>query len=285
MHPEVEIKCAQATGLDGKSVSDIHHGLIGETDIKFSSSADCSTCDVLFICNAGLTVAELNQIRHTRPGLKIIMLEAPAGLDMKKEGIVYGLPEINRKPLVRGATAALIPHPFASMALVALFPFASHLLLGGDIDISVSAPEAIIADSDTESDGKEISGVLHDIQQSFNGRVNIESKPSDARRSALMEISFDCPLNLEQMLDLYNIYDDHRFSFVTTRRVGVSEVAGTNKCVITVGRTGPGRASLSVAADCRLRGGSGEAVHVMNLMFGLHEKTGLNLKAIDFDKI
>ncbi len=35
----------------------------------------------------------------------------------------------------------------------------------------------------------------------------------------------------------------------------------------------------------RLRGASGEAVHVMNLLCGLHEKTGLALKAIDFTPI
>ena len=87
-----------------------------------------------------------------------------------------------------------------------------------------------------------------------------------------MDIEFDCTLSLQQMLDLYDIYDDHRFSFVTTSAVGVSEVAGTNKCVISVAKGDYGKCIMRVAADCRLRG-------------GLHEKTGLNLKAIDFDPV
>ena len=64
-----------------------------------------------------------------------------------------------------------------------------------------------------------------------------------------------------------------------------SEVAGTDKCVISVGIPADGAVTLDVAADCRLRGGAGEAVHVMNLMCGLHERTGLALKAIDFNPV
>lgn len=285
MHPDVEILWAKADGFEGKPLTSVHHGLIGETTLSFTATSDISKCDVLFVCTPSISTAELTHMRLTRPDMKMILLEQPAGLDAGREGIVYGLPEINRKLLVRGATAAAVPEPFASMALVALFPFASHLLLNGDIDINVSAPQPIIDSSEPEHVCREIGDMLRDIQRSFAGKVSLTSEASEARRSTLMNIRFNCPLSLQQMLGLYEVYDDHRFSFVTTMPVGVSEVAGTNKCVITVAKENPETAMLGIAADCRLRGGAGEAVHIMNLMCGLHEKTGLNLKAIDFEKI
>lgn len=285
MHPDVELEAVQGTGLEGTQITSHHHGLIGETSLSFCGSADYTKCDVLFVCGDAPDDAEIGRIRNARPELKIIMINRRPDAASAGEGIVYGLPEINRKQLVRGATAACVPEPFASMALVALFPFAKNLLLDGDIRIRIAAPEAIIESTSLAEVTDEIEGQLRGIQTSFSGHVEITATKSEARRSSLMDIDFACPLRLQQMLDLYEIYDDHRFSFVTTTRVGVSEVAGTNKCIISVGRGESGRASLGVAADCRLRGAAGEALHIMNLMCGLHEKTGLALKAIDFDRV
>lgn len=39
---------------------------------------------------------------------------------------------------------------------------------------------------------------------------------------------------------------------------------------------------IHAVADPRMRGGAGEAVHIMNLLCQLHEKTGLALKASRF---
>lgn len=286
MHPDVEIVAARCESLQGKPLTSVHHGLIGETSLTFTPAIDFSKCDVLFVGGDDFSAADLMRLRTDRPDLRIIMLDQPTGLeDPQRFGIVYGLPEINRKLLVRGATAAIVPRSFASMALVALFPFAKSLLLGGDISIGISSPKAILDITDIDKTGREIAGQLAEVQKSFSGSVNIVTGESEARRSAMMDIGFDCGLSLQQMIDLYEVYDDHRFSFVTTTTFGVSEVAGTNKCVIRVSRGESGKCALGVAADCRLRGGAGEAVHIMNLMCGLHEKTGLNLKAIDFDPV
>lgn len=285
IHPEVELAEVQAPGLEGTPVSVHHHGLIGETTLSFTASVDYSRCDVLFVCGDSLDAAEFMKLRSVRPDLRIIMLRMPGALDPGRGGVVYGLPEINRKLLVRGATAAVVPRPLASMTLVALYPFAMNRLLSGDVKISVTAPRAIIDATDIAATAREIGSRLAEVQNGFTGHVTLDSRPGDARRSALMEIILDCRLSLQQTLDLYDIYDDHRFAFVTTAPVGVSEVAGTNKCVISVSICDSGHVSLYAAADCRLRGAAGEAVHIMNLMCGLHEKTGLALKAIDFEPV
>lgn len=285
MHPEVEITEVEGQGLSGKPLTSHHHGLIGETTRNFSSSVDFDKCDVLFVCDETLGAEKVMSLRSRRPDLKIILLSRQSGLDYEKGGFVYGLPEINRKQMVRGATAAVVPESMASMALVALFPFSRNLLLSGEIAISVTAPQSIIEETDMMQVKREIETMLHTVQLSYDGEITIELHPSEARRSALMDIEFRCELNHEAMIELYDIYDDHNFTFITTTRVGVSEVAGTNKCIVGVMLPEEGKARLMVAADCRLRGASGEAIHIMNLLFGLHEKTGLALKAIDYNRL
>ncbi|MGM9816034.1 MAG: hypothetical protein ACI304_03125 [Lepagella sp.] len=285
MHPEVEITEVEGQGLSGKPLTSHHHGLIGETTRNFSSSVDFDKCDVLFVCDETLGAEQVMALRSRRPEMKMILLTRQAGLDCEKAEIVYGLPEINRKLMVRGATGAVVPESMASMALVALYPFSRNLLLTGEIAISVSAPQSIIEETDMMQVKREIETMLHAVQLSYDGEITIELHPSEARRSALMDIEFRCELNHEAMIELYDLYDDHRFTYITTTRVGVSEVAGTNKCIVSVLRPEAGKARLMVAADCRLRGASGEAVHIMNLLFGLHEKTGLALKAIDYNRL
>lgn len=285
MHPEVELVSAQGEGMEGRPLSSFHHGLIGETDLSFTSRLDTERCDVLFICDRHPDAGEFSRLRRSRPDLKIISLREVKGIDADEAGMIYGLPEINRKPLVRGATAAYLPSPFASMALVALYPLALNLLLDGDIRISLNAPADIMDDYDTAEAAREIQGILSGVQHSFRGDVEIEATAGATRRSALMHISLGCNLDAEHLMSLYGMYDDHNFSFAVRTPVGASEVAGTDKCVISVGTPADGAVTLDVAADCRLRGGAGEAVHVMNLMCGLHERTGLALKAIDFNPV
>lgn len=283
MHPEVEIIAAQASGLEGIPLCDVHHGLIGESSLQFSSSVAPHEAHLIFADASRVNVHPLLQQTLSGTGPKMIVYEASSAT-LPDDTCVYGLPEMHRKQLVRGAVASVVPMPFASMALVALYPFACHLLLQGEIDIEVEAPAALIKETSLPKAEREISQYIRSTQLSYNGKVHIKAVESSARRSALMKIRFRCPLQVEQAVRLYDCYDDHHFAFVTTKPVGVSEVSGTNKCVVSVDKENADTITLSVVADCRMRGGAAEAVHIMNLMFGLHEKTGLYLKAIDYDK-
>ena len=71
-------------------------------------------------------------------------------------------------------------------------------------------------------------------------------------------------------------YDDHNFTFVIDHEPMLCDVAGTNKCLIHISREGE-YLRVTSAIDNRLKGGVGSAVHAMNLLFGLHERTGLML--------
>lgn len=279
LHPEIEIKAAIAPEYAGVKLNEHHHGLIGETELNFVKNSDFTDVDILFVCDRKLTREEVDKLHEINPDLKIILFKGIKGDSEEEPMCVYGLPEINRKALVRGAETACVPNSFASMSLVALYPFALHLLLNSDLAITVKAPRDVVDETDTVEAIGEIRRVLEHVQKSFAGRISIETEIGESRRSALMQIEFDCMLSLQQMIELYSIYDDHNFTFVTTSPITVKDVSGTDKCIISVGKPEDGKALLTVAADCRMRGGAGEAVHIMNLMSGLHEKTGLSLKA------
>lgn len=285
MHPDIELSGAVEPALSGRKVSDIHHGLIGETDLNFTSEADWACADVALSCGGALSPAGVTELCENYPELKLILTGQQPDMETEEEGTVFGLPEMNRKSLVRGARVARVPHPFESMTLVALYPLALNMLLNAPVHIRVHAPAAVLKETNLDKVRRGICKRLEEAQPSFSNSVTIETVESVTRRSARMDITFDSTFTPDQLAGLYGIYDDHRFSFVTSFPTGVSEVAGTEKCMINVLDGEAGKAFLRVSADCRMRGSAGEAVHILNLMEGLHERTGLALKAIDFDKI
>ena len=281
MHPEIELECAQSAQTGQRALTAIHHGLIGETTLSTCVRPDCERCDMIFDFSAkgepDLTAA----LGTAFPDAKVIRMRRCRTAD--NAGLwTYALPEINRKALVRGARYADMPSPLASMALVALYPLALHMLLNGDLRLNFEAPQSIIDSTDVHDVEQEIQEVLSRSQLSFNGRVSISLTPSDTRRSAVMSVDMPCTVDLENLKQLYDIYDDHHFAFAVLGTTGPSEVAGTQKCVVALSKPAPDTVHVESVADCRMRGGAGEAVHILNLMGGLHERTGLALKAIDF---
>src|ERR1035437_8000371 len=51
-HPNVEIVFVNSTSNAGNPVTDVHSGLIGETDLIFTSEVPLREVDVLFLCSA-----------------------------------------------------------------------------------------------------------------------------------------------------------------------------------------------------------------------------------------
>jgi N-acetyl-gamma-glutamyl-phosphate reductase len=63
--------------------------------------------------------------------------------------------------------------------------------------------------------------------------------------------------------------------------VFLKQVVNTNKCIIQLEKEGDTLVVHSVI-DNLLKGASGQAIQNMNLMFGLEEKAGLDLKSTFF---
>ncbi|MDE6271714.1 MAG: hypothetical protein K2M31_01750 [Muribaculaceae bacterium] len=285
-HPDVDIVSAYAPKLAGHSVDTQHHGFIGEEKILFSSNFDATSLDVAFIFTPLYTDADWAKLMSDRDSLRLIIF--PGSEEIARalpRTPVYGLPEMNRKPLVRGAREAVVPDSLASPALVALYPLASHLMLGGHLTIKVKAPKDLITPFRIRHSEAEIAEQLAGVQASFLGKINIEAEDSGSHRSMALTMRIPSNVSLEELLKIYDsVYDDHNFTYVVTHPVGPEEVESTDKVIISISKPTPQEIELKVVADPRMRGGAGEAIHIMNLLLGLHEKTGLDLKTSSWTK-
>ena len=83
---------------------------------------------------------------------------------------------------------------------------------------------------------------------------------------------------IRQLYEQY--YSDHNFVFLVDRPIVAADVENTNKCLIRLDKDErKGLLTVHAVMDLLLKGGAGTAVHAMNLLFGLHERAGLALKA------
>ncbi|MDE6443316.1 MAG: hypothetical protein K2K64_02685 [Muribaculaceae bacterium] len=284
-HPEVDIACLYAPSMPGHRITSVHHGFIGEEDLFFSDKIDLSKIDALFLTDDSPLGDSIVERLHEWENLKIINLSPSRFSDWSISDFEYGLSEVNRKPLVRGARNAIVPSPVASLVLVALYPLASHLLLSSDIKASVKMPESLIETFNPSLTEIEIVRSLKKAQNSFEGKISFNISQSASERSMRIGLALKCPLGIDEISKIYDsVYDDHNFTFISRERIDDAEVEGTQKCLISVSKPGAGLLEIEIVADGRLRGGAGDAVHALNLLFALHEKVGLSLKPSVYSK-
>ena len=147
-HPEAEIVFANSESNAGNLVSDVHEGLIGERDLKFTDQMPFDKVDVIFFCfGHGKSEAFLKE--HTIPeNVKIIDLAQDFRIKGSQESgvrsqemtpehhdFVYGLPEINREEIQKAQHVAN-PGCFATCIQVALLPAAYLNLLKEDVAVN-----------------------------------------------------------------------------------------------------------------------------------------------------
>lgn len=314
-HPDVELTALHAPGIGPCRPASVHHGLIGESIPDLSERLDPTEADVIFICNPCEEALPLLDYIDSLglTGLKVIDL---SGAAHGRTGYVCGISELYRKQLVRGATRAYIPAPEAAVALIMLHPLAANLLLPPALDVrlQLTLPQGMTHAADAPAI---VAENLSEIQHSFVGNVSFVSTPQPDNAAAAdtasesaepadcaaekgsktnaapssaaapvsargMRVAADIPSAMQpaDILQLFdNIYDDHNFCFTVLSPLDTREAEGTHKCLISLSRGGDDWLRVEAVADCRMRGGAGDAVHVMNLLFGLHEKVGLTLKA------
>ena len=83
-------------------------------------------------------------------------------------------------------------------------------------------------------------------------------------------------------MELYkNFFKDAAFTHYSDKPLDLKQVVNTNKALVHVEVFGKKIVVTSII-DNLLKGAVGQAVQNMNIMFGLDEKAGLNLKATAF---
>ena len=299
-HPDVEIVFVNSNSNAGNPITDVHTGLYGETDLKFTDELPFETIDVLFFCTAHGDTKKFME-SHTLPEeLKIIDLSMDYRLADPSHDFVYGLPEVNRKKLIRCKHVAN-PGCFATAIQLALLPLAKNLLLNNPVHInaitgSTGAGQKPTATSHfsyrndnisiykpfTHQHLAEIGETLHSLQATATDELYFIPVRGCFARGIFVTLYTDCAVSEEELYKIYNeYYDDHSFTHVTTKPIDLKQVVNTNKCLIHIEKKG-NKVLITSAIDNLLKGASGTAVHNMNLLFGLKETVGLMLKPSAF---
>lgn len=200
--------------------------------------------------------------------VKVIDLTGRYNLD---DDVTYGLGEINRKIIVHDCFKVAIPDAVAHVIELALLPLAKNLMITTNVAVQVDCDACDIAVTQ-----QEVCRLLKGVQSSFMHDVSITREtPAQDSSAIIVTATLGCRTDMEVLRDLYeNYFDDHNFTFIVDYKPQASHVLGTNKCLLHLERTGQ-ELQVTAAIDGRLKGRAGNAVHILNLLFGLHERVGL----------
>ena len=281
-HPEAEIVFANSESNAGNPVSDVHEGLIGDTDLMFTSEMPFDQVDVVFFCFChGKSEAFLKE--HTIPeNVKIIDLAQ----DFRIKGdhdYVYGLPEIN-KAEIQQAQHLANPGCFATAIQLALLPAANLNLLKEDV--------AVNAITGSTGAGQKPGATTHfswrnnnlRIYKAFTHQHLAEIRPyrGDFARGIFCTAVIKTKAPEEDIIEAYKeFYRDAAFTHYSDKAIDLKQVVNTNKALVHVDCF-DGKILVTSAIDNLLKGAVGQAVQNMNIMFGLDETAGLRLKASAF---
>lgn len=301
-HPQVEIAFVHSKSQSGKAVYNTHTDLIGETEIVFTNELNTDV-DVLFLCvghgEAKVFLAENNIPENVR----VIDLSQDFRLnDSNKHQtipFVYGLPELQRDEI---KTAKRIANPgcFATAIQLGLLPLAANNILGAiyatGITGSTGAGQSLAASSHFSWRANNISAYktlthqhMAEARQSLqqasgkasgdDQQINFIPWRGDFTRGIFVSLQMETTASSETLQEMYeSFYATHPFTMVSKQGIHLKQVVNTNKCLVQLEKEGD-QLAIHVAIDNLLKGASGQAVQNMNLMFGLNEKAGLNLKA------
>ena len=307
-HPEAEIVFANSESNAGNLVADVHEGLLGDTDLRFTDAMPFDEVDVVFFCfGHGKSEAFLKE--HAIPAhVKIIDLAQDFRIAAPTHDYVYGLPEIHKEQISKCQHLAN-PGCFATCIQLGLLPLAKAGLLTHDVAVnaitgSTGAGQKPVSTThfSWRTDNMSIYKVfthqhLHEIRQSLTElqgslEVDVDFIPyrGDFARGIFCTevVKFDgeegTPTNptAEQLADMYRaFYADAAFTHYIDKALDLKQVVNTNKALVHIDKFG-NKAVITCIIDNLLKGAVGQAVQNMNLMFGIDEKAGLRLKANAF---
>ena len=309
-HPDIAVSFIHSRSNAGKPVHSVHQDLLGDTDLQFSGDLN-DDVDVIFLClGHGESKTFLKENKLTDK-VKIIDLANDFRLRPQSEignrKFIYGLPELNRDNIKKSNSIAN-PGCFATTIQLGLLPLAKAGLLKGvyttGITGSTGAGQSMTATSHfswrenniqayktlTHQHLGEIHESLHQLQKSFpsspqtsaTGGLHFVPWRGDFTRGIFVSSQLPCEVSFVELNKLYeDFYTGHPFTHITSEPVFLKQVVNTNKCIIQLEKVGAILVVHSVT-DNLLKGASGQAVQNMNLMFGLEETAGLNLKATGF---
>jgi N-acetyl-gamma-glutamyl-phosphate reductase len=215
---------------------------------------------------------------------------------------VYGLSEIHRNKIKKSNLIAC-PGCYPTSALLPLIP-----LLENDLIL----PKGIIIDSKSGATGagrslktanlfceinnsvkaysigkhRHIGEIEQELGKAYGSSFEIDFTPHliPINRGIISTIYADInpKYSLEDIKNCLNTkYEDEYFVRVIEGEPNISDVVGTNFCVISANENRAGGKVILVSViDNLCKGASGQAVQNMNIVFGFDEKSGLEFAPI-----
>lgn len=303
LHPTAEISFVQSTSHTGSPLQAVHLDLTGETELLFSSHHHTDV-EVLFLCS-GHQAARKFLTDHDLPANLVVI---DLSQDFRHQGtntianrnFVYGLPELNRAEIA-GAKSIANPGCFATCIELALLPLAVARQLNKDVHIQATTGSTGAGQSLSTTTHfswrsanisvykafehqhlHEISEVLRKAQPDFAHDLNFIPQRGNFTRGIFASVYTQSDLSIEELKDLYTrYYASHPFVTLCEDEVDVKQVVNTNRCFIHLTKRN-GYVFITAVIDNLLKGASGQAVQNMNIIFGLPERAGLQLKPSAF---
>jgi N-acetyl-gamma-glutamyl-phosphate reductase len=299
-HPQVELTFVHSRSNAGNGLEVVHPDLLGETKLKFTDSFK-QDVDIIFLCLGHGESKKFLLDNAINSSVKIIDLSQDFRLGDSIEGrdFVYGLPEVNRE-LIKKARNVANPGCFATAIELGLVPLAKLGVLkevyttgitgstGAGQKLqdtthftwranNISAYKTLV-----HQHLNEINQTVKQLQPGFEGQINFVPWRGDFTRGIFVSSIITIEKSLDELKSLYkDYYAQHPFTIVADQTIDLKQVINTNKCVIGLEKEGD-KLVVHSTIDNLLKGASGQAVQNMNLMFGLVETLGLQLKSIAF---
>lgn len=314
-HPQVDIVFANSVSNAGNKVYAVHNDLFGDTELSFTSDFH-SDIDVLFMCVGHGDARKFLEVNPVSPEVRIIDLSQDFRLKSNSgyqgREFVYGLPELNTEA-IKTANSIANPGCFATNIQLSLLPLAAEGLLSEEIHVNATTGSTgagqrpgptthfswrssnLSAYKSFEHQHlQEISESLNQLQKGFlpqddrplldraADRIHFVPQRGAFPRGIFSTIYVQNALTIDDAYGLYeDYYKTHPFTCVSRANIDLKQVVNTNKSIISLEKHGNHLLILN-ATDNLLKGASGQAVQNMNLMFGLDERAGLNLKSSGF---
>ena len=276
-HPETEIVFANSESNAGNPVSDVHEGLIGDTDLRFTDQMPFEDIDVVFFC-FGHGKSEQFLKEHTIP-TKVKIIDLAQDFRIKgNHDYVYGLPEINKEDIVRAQHVAN-PGCFATAIQLALLPAANLNLLKEDVAVNAitgstgagQKPGATthfswrnnnlsIYKAFTHQHLAEIRQSLSQVQGYLDASIDFIPYRGDFARGIFCTAVIKTKAPAEDIVEAYKeFYRDAAFTHYSDKAIDLKQVVDTNKALVHVDCF-DGKVLVTSAIDNLLKGAVGQAV-------------------------
>lgn len=301
-HPKVEISSVLSSSFAGKYIREVHQDLI-DCNLQFTHVLT-KEVEVVFLCMGHGKSQQFLQENPLPTSVKIIDLSHDFRLkkanSFEGRAFVYGLPETNREAIIKAHNIAN-PGCFATAIQVALLPLAANSWLTNDVHINAITGSTGAGQQPSETTHfswrnnnvsvykafshqhlGEIGETIVQLQPQFEKDLHFIPVRGNFARGIFATLYTQIPHSLNEVKELYkNYFAEHPFVHISEHPIHLKQVVNTNKVILQLEKIGDQLLITSII-DNLIKGASGQALQNMNLMFGLEETTGLQLKATFF---